>query len=78
MLLYVQTWLPLLMVTLTAAIFFGVASLMMAHPRTWRRQVHTPAVVRGGQRNKMRLHSLSRRWMEPEPVRQFVSKAARC
>ena len=32
MLLYVQTWLPLLMVTLTAAIFFGVASLMMAHP----------------------------------------------
>ena len=34
MLLYVQTWLPLLMVTLTAAIFFGVASLMMAHPRT--------------------------------------------
>jgi len=24
----------LLMVTLTAAIFFGVASLMMAHPRT--------------------------------------------
>ena len=31
MLLYVQTWLPLLMVTLTAAIFFGVASLMMAH-----------------------------------------------
>ena len=34
MLLYVQPWLPLLMVTLTAAIFFGVASLMMAHART--------------------------------------------
>jgi len=47
MLLYVQTWLPLLMVTLTAAIFFGVASLMMAHPRTWRRQAHAPAVAAG-------------------------------
>jgi hypothetical protein len=34
MLLYVQTWLPLLTVTLTAAIFFGVASLMMAHARS--------------------------------------------
>ena len=32
--LYVQTWLPLLTVTLTAAIFFGVASLMMAHARS--------------------------------------------
>jgi hypothetical protein len=30
MLLHVQTWLPLLAVTLAAAIFFGVASLMMA------------------------------------------------
>jgi hypothetical protein len=29
----VQTWLPLLTVTLTAAIFFGVASLMKAPPR---------------------------------------------
>jgi hypothetical protein len=34
MLLYVQTWLPLVTVTLTAAIFFGVASLMMAHARS--------------------------------------------
>ena len=34
MLLYVQSWLPLLTVTLAAAIFFGVASLMMAHPRS--------------------------------------------
>jgi len=32
--LYVQTWLPLLTVTLAAAIFFGVASLMMAHSRS--------------------------------------------
>ena len=31
MLLYAQTWLPLLTITLTAAIFFGVASFMMAH-----------------------------------------------
>jgi hypothetical protein len=30
MLLYAQTWLPLLTITLTAAIFFGVASFMMA------------------------------------------------
>jgi hypothetical protein len=30
MLLYVQTWLPLLTVTLAAAIFCGVASLMIA------------------------------------------------
>jgi hypothetical protein len=29
-----QTWLPLLTVTLAAAIFFGVASLMMAHARS--------------------------------------------
>jgi hypothetical protein len=34
MLLYVQTWLPLLTVTLTAAIFFGVASLMIAHAKS--------------------------------------------
>ena len=34
MLLYVQTWLPLVTVTLTAAIFFGVASLMMANARS--------------------------------------------
>ena len=33
MLLYVQTWLPLLAITLTAAIFFGVASFIMAHAR---------------------------------------------
>ena len=31
MLLYAQTWLPLFTITLTAAIFFGVASFMMAH-----------------------------------------------
>jgi hypothetical protein len=30
----VQTWLPLLMVTLAAAIFCGVASLMMAPTRS--------------------------------------------
>jgi hypothetical protein len=34
MLLYVQTWLPLLAVALTAAIFFGVASLMVAHAKS--------------------------------------------
>ena len=34
MLLYVQTWLPLLTVTLGAAIFFGVASLVMAHAKS--------------------------------------------
>jgi hypothetical protein len=36
MLLYVQTWLPLLIITLTAATFFGVASFMMAHATAWR------------------------------------------
>ena len=34
MLLYVQTWLPLLTVSLAAAIFCGVASFMMAHTRS--------------------------------------------
>jgi hypothetical protein len=29
MLLYLQTWLPLLTVTLTAAVFFSVASFLM-------------------------------------------------
>ena len=33
MLLYTQTWLPLVTVTLTAAIFFAVASFMMARAR---------------------------------------------
>jgi hypothetical protein len=33
MLLYVQTWLPLLMVTLAAAISFAAASFMMAHAK---------------------------------------------
>ena len=33
MLLYAQTWLPLVTITLTAAIFFGVASFIMAHAR---------------------------------------------
>jgi hypothetical protein len=33
MLLYLQTWLPLLTITLTAAIFFGVASFIMSHAR---------------------------------------------
>src|SRR3954470_15320472 len=33
MLLYLQTWLPLLTITLTAAIFFGVASFIMARAR---------------------------------------------
>jgi hypothetical protein len=28
---YVQTWLPLLTISLTAAICFGVASVIMAH-----------------------------------------------
>ena len=61
MLLYVQTWLPLLTVTLAAAIFFGVASFMMAHPRSLRRQ--SPPTGRRLRRawNKTRLHSLSRR-----------------
>ena len=34
MLPYVQTWLPLLTVTLTAAIFCGVASLMIARAKS--------------------------------------------
>jgi hypothetical protein len=34
MLLYVQTWLPLLTITLTAAIFFGVASFIMGHAKS--------------------------------------------
>ena len=34
MLLYVQTWLPLLTVTLTAAIFCGVASLMIVRAKS--------------------------------------------
>jgi hypothetical protein len=34
MLVYVQTWLPLLTVTLTAAIFCAVASLMMARAKS--------------------------------------------
>ena len=34
MLLYVQTWLPLLTITLTAAIFFGVASFILVHAKT--------------------------------------------
>jgi hypothetical protein len=33
MLLYLQTWLPLLTVTLMAAIFFGVASVLMGHAK---------------------------------------------
>ena len=33
MLLYVQTWLPLLTITLTAAIFFSVASFIMGHAK---------------------------------------------
>jgi hypothetical protein len=33
MLLYVQTWLPLLTITLTAAIFFGVASFILVHAK---------------------------------------------
>ena len=34
MLLYVQTWLPLLTITLTAAIFFRVASFIMGHAKS--------------------------------------------
>ena len=34
MMLYMQTWFPLLTVTLTLAIFFGVASLIMAHAKS--------------------------------------------
>ena len=41
MLLYAQTWLPLLTITLTAAIFFGVASFMMADAR--------PTTIRPGE-----------------------------
>ena len=33
MLLYLQTWLPLVTVTLTAAIFFSVASFVMGHAK---------------------------------------------
>jgi hypothetical protein len=33
MLLYAQTWLPLVTITLTAAIFFTIASFMMARAR---------------------------------------------
>ena len=33
MLLYVQTWLPLLTFTLTAAIFFGVVSFILVHAK---------------------------------------------
>jgi hypothetical protein len=33
MLHYLQTWLPLLTVTLTAAIFFSVASFLMGHAK---------------------------------------------
>ena len=33
MLLYLQTWLPLVTVTLTAAIFFSVASFIMGHAK---------------------------------------------
>jgi hypothetical protein len=33
MLLYVQTWLPLLTITLTAAICFSVASFLMGHAK---------------------------------------------
>ena len=32
MLLYAQTWLPLVTIALTAAIFLGVASFIMAKP----------------------------------------------
>ena len=34
MLLYMQTWLPLLTITLTAAIFFSVASFIMGHAKS--------------------------------------------
>jgi len=33
MLLYAQTWLPLVTITLTAAIFFTIASFMIARAR---------------------------------------------
>jgi len=33
MLLYLQTWLPLVTVTLMDAIFFSVASFLMAHAK---------------------------------------------
>jgi hypothetical protein len=33
MLLYAQAWLPLVTITLTAAIFFGLASLMMVRAK---------------------------------------------
>ena len=33
MLLYLQTWLPLVTVTLTAAIFSSVASFLMGHAK---------------------------------------------
>ncbi len=34
MLPYVKTWLPLLTITLTAAIFFGAASFIMGHAKS--------------------------------------------
>jgi len=34
MLLYLQTWLPLVTVALTAAIFFSVASFIMGHAKS--------------------------------------------
>jgi hypothetical protein len=34
MLLYLQTWLPLVTVTLTAAIFFSAASFLMGHAKS--------------------------------------------
>jgi hypothetical protein len=33
MLLYTQTWLPLVTITLTAAIFFAIASFMLARAK---------------------------------------------
>jgi hypothetical protein len=33
MLLYIQTWLPLVTITLTAAIFFAFASFMVARAK---------------------------------------------
>jgi hypothetical protein len=33
MLLYAQAWLPLVTITLAAAILFGVASFMMTHAK---------------------------------------------
>ena len=35
--LYIQTWIPLLTIALTAAIFFSVASFMMGQARSRRR-----------------------------------------